>query len=230
LLAVGLSVLGAQVTQRKLQLREVSDPRVLAAMEAIPRERFVPLQHEAEAYGDHPLPIGYGQTISQPYIVGLMTELMRLKGDEKVLEIGTGSGYQTAILSMLAREVYSVERIPQLAEGAHERLAELGYQNIRIRLGDGYDGWPEHAPYDAIIVTCAAEEMPQPLVSQLADGGRLVAPVGESGWSQSLVVLHRRGVEITRREVAGVVFVPLVRGAVGSSGSAQEYGGDDESR
>ena len=213
------------MSQRKLLLREVSDPRVLAAMDAVPRHRFVPLQHEDEAYGDYPLPIGYGQTISQPYIVGLMTELLELKGDEKVLEIGTGSGYQTAILSLLAREVYSVERIPQLAEKARERLSELGYGNVRIRLGDGYEGWPEHSPYNAIIVTCAAEEMPRPLVDQLADDGRLVAPVGESGWSQNLVVLHRRGTEISRREVAGVVFVPLVRGT-----AKGKLGGKDETR
>jgi len=214
-----------RMSQRKLLLREVSDPRVLAAMDAVPRHQFVPLQHEDEAYGDYPLPIGYGQTISQPYIVALMTELLELKGDEKVLEIGTGSGYQTAILSLLAREVYSVERIPQLAEKARERLHELGYANVHIHLDDGYEGWPEHAPYDAIIVTCAAEQMPQPLVQQLADGGRLVAPVGESGWSQSLVMLHKRGTDIARRNVAGVVFVPLVRGA-----AKGKLGGNDEPR
>jgi protein-L-isoaspartate(D-aspartate) O-methyltransferase len=199
-------------------------------MESVPRNLFVPLQHEDEAYGDHPLPIGCGQTISQPYIVALMTELLQLKGGEKVLEIGTGSGYQTAILSLLAREVYSVERIPQLAEKSRGRLRELGYVNIHIRLGDGYEGWPEHAPYDAIIVTCAAEEMPQPLVDQLANGGRLVAPVGESGWSQSLVLLHKRGTEITRREVTGVVFVPLVRGPANKMGWGEEIGENDEQR
>lgn len=218
------------MTKRKLVLREVSDPRVLRAMESVPRHLFVPLQQEDDAYSDHPLPIGYSQTISQPYIVALMTELLQLKGDEKVLEIGTGSGYQTAILSLLAREVYTVERIPQLAEKARERLRELGYSNVHIRLGDGYEGWPERAPYDAIIVTCAAEEMPQPLIEQLADGGRLVAPVGESGWSQSLVLLHKRGTEITRREVTGVVFVPLVRGTAGKSRSGEQGGGNDESR
>lgn len=211
------------MSQRKLLLREVSDPRVLAAMDAVPRHRFVPLQHEDEAYGDYPLPIGYGQTISQPYIVALMTELLELKGNEKALEIGTGSGYQTAILSLLAREVYSVERIPQLAEKARERLSELGYHNVHIRLSDGYEGWPDHAPYDAIIATCAAEEMPRPLIDQLADGGRLVAPVGESGWSQSLFVLRKRGTEIEHRNVAGVVFVPLVRGTAKGN-----LGGNDE--
>jgi protein-L-isoaspartate(D-aspartate) O-methyltransferase len=218
------------VTKRKLVLREVSDSRVLHAMESVPRHQFVPLQHEDDAYGDYPLPIGHGQTISQPYIVALMTELLQLKGGEKVLEIGTGSGYQTAILALLALEVYSVERIPQLAEKARERLRELGYSNVYIRLGDGYDGWPEYAPYDAVIVTCAAEEMPQPLVDQLADGGRLVVPVGESGWSQSLVLIQKRGTEITRREVTGVVFVPLVRGSTKETRSDEEGGGNDESR
>lgn len=213
------------MTKRKLVLREVSDPRVLAAMEAVPRDRFVPAEYRDDAYGDHPLPIGYGQTISQPYIVALMTQLLELKGHEKVLEIGAGSGYQAAILSLLAREVYSVERIPQLAEKARQRLDELGYHNVRIRVGDGYEGWPEHAPYDAIIVTCAAEEVPPPLVEQLADGGRMVIPVGESGWSQRLMLLRKRGGDVEQREVAGVVFVPLVRGVAPPRENA---GGQDE--
>ncbi len=213
------------MTKRKLVLREVSDPRVLAAMEAVPRDRFVPAEYRDDAYGDYPLPIGYGQTISQPYIVALMTQLLELKGHEKVLEIGAGSGYQAAILSLLAREVYSVERIPQLAEMARQRLGELGYHNVRIRVGDGYEGWPEHAPYDAIIVTCAAEEVPPPLVEQLADGGRMVIPVGESGWSQRLMLLRKRGGDVEQREVAGVVFVPLVRGVAPPRENA---GGQDE--
>ncbi len=211
--------------KRKLVLREISDPRVLAAMEAVPRERFVPAQYAEDAYGDHPLPIGYGQTISQPYIVALMTQLLELKGHEKVLEVGAGSGYQAAILSLLAHEVYTVERIPQLAEKARQRLRELGYHNVYIRVGDGYEGWPEHAPYDAIIVTCAAEEIPPPLVEQLADGGRLVIPVGESGWSQRLMFIRKRGTELEQREVAGVVFVPLVRGVARPPENA---GGRDE--
>ncbi len=213
------------MTKRKLVLREVSDPRVLAAMEAVPRHRFVPAQYAEDAYGDHPLPIGYGQTISQPYIVALMTQLLELKGHEKVLEIGAGSGYQAAILSLLAREVYTVERIPQLAEKARERLSELGYRNVHIRVGDGYEGWPEHAPYDAIIVTCAADEIPPPLVEQLADGGRMVIPLGESGWSQRLVLVRKRGAELEQREIAGVVFVPLVRGVAQPPENA---GGPDE--
>lgn len=211
--------------KRKLALREISDPRVLAAMEAVPRERFVPAEYAEDAYGDHPLPIGYGQTISQPYIVALMTQLLELKGDERVLEVGAGSGYQAAILSLLARDVFTVERIPQLAEKARRRLMELGYLNVHVRVGDGYEGWPEHAPYDAIVVTCAADEVPPPLVEQLADGGRLVIPVGESGWSQRLMLLRKRGADVEQREVAGVVFVPLVRGVAPSPGSA---GGEHE--
>lgn len=213
------------MTRRKLALREISDPRVLAAMEAVPRERFVPAEYADDAYGDHPLPIGYGQTISQPYIVALMTQLLELQGHEKVLEVGAGSGYQAAILSLLAREVYTVERIPQLAEKARQRLSELGYRNVHIRVGDGYEGWPEHAPYDAIIVTCAAEEVPPPLVEQLADGGRLVIPVGASGWSQRLMFIRKKGDTLEQREVAGVVFVPLVRG-VGQP--PENAGGQDE--
>lgn len=211
--------------KRKLALREISDPRVLAAMEAVPRERFVPAEYAEDAYSDHPLPIGYGQTISQPYIVALMTQLLELRGDERVLEVGAGSGYQAAILSLLARDVFTVERIPQLAEKACRRLMELGYLNVHVRVGDGYEGWPEHAPYDAIIVTCAADEVPPPLVEQLADGGRLVIPVGESGWSQRLMLLRKRGADVEQREVAGVVFVPLVRGVASSPDSA---GGEHE--
>ncbi len=203
------------MTKRKLILREISDPRVLAAMEAVPRQRFVSAEYAEDAYGDHPLPIGYGQTISQPYIVALMTQLLELTGPEKVLEIGAGSGYQAAILSLLAREVFSVERIPQLADEARRRLAELGYPNVHIRVGDGYEGWAEHAPYDAIMVTCAAADIPPPLVEQLADGGRLVIPVGESGWSQRLVLARKKGEDLEQREVTGVVFVPLVRGVAG---------------
>lgn len=194
-------------------------------MEAVPRERFVPAEYAEDAYGDHPLPIGYGQTISQPYIVALMTQLLELRGDERVLEVGAGSGYQAAILSLLARDVFTVERIPQLAEKARRRLRELGYLNVHIRVGDGYEGWPEHAPYDAIVVTCAADEVPPPLVEQLADGGRLVIPVGESGWSQRLMLLRKRGADVEQREVAGVVFVPLVRGVAPSPDSA---GGEHE--
>lgn len=211
--------------KRKLALREISDPRVLAAMEAVPRERFVPAEYAEDAHGDHPLPIGYGQTISQPYIVALMTQLLELKGDERVLEVGAGSGYQAAILSLLARDVFTVERIPQLAEKARQRLSELGYHNVHIRIGDGYEGWPEHAPYDAIIVTCAADEVPPPLVEQLADGGRLVIPVGGSEWSQRLMLLRRRGADVEQREVASVVFVPLVRGVAPSPDST---GGEHE--
>ncbi len=198
--------------RRKMNLRGISDPRVLHAMEAVPRHLFVSPEREHEAYGDYPLPIGYGQTISQPYIVALMTELLELKDTDKVLEIGTGSGYQAAILSLLAKEVYTLERIPALADAARERLRRLGYHNVHVRVGDGYHGWPEHAPYDAIMLTCAAEDVPPPLIAQLRDGGRLVAPVGAPHGFQHLILLSKKGREVSRREVTGVVFVPLRRG------------------
>ncbi|HID72737.1 TPA: protein-L-isoaspartate(D-aspartate) O-methyltransferase, partial [Candidatus Micrarchaeota archaeon] len=156
----------------------IRDERVLAAMEAIPRHLFVPEHMRQLAYEDTPLPIGHGQTISQPYIVALMTEALSLKGTERVLEIGTGSGYQTAILCELAREVFSVERIPELAMGAGERLGALGYRNFHISVGDGTLGWPEEAPFDGIIVTGGIPRVPDPLWDQLAEGGRLVAPIG----------------------------------------------------
>jgi len=216
------------MTQRKMDLREVSDPRVLRTMEAVQRHLFVPEEYQADAYADHPLPIGYDQTISQPYMVALMTELLELKETDKVLEIGTGSGYQAAILSLLAGEVYTLERIPELAEAARQRLEELGYANVHVHLGDGYNGWPEHAPYDAIILTCAAEDIPPPLLDQLKDGGRLIAPVGASGWSQSLVLLRKEGPKFTRREIAGVVFVPLRRGTAGAHRHTDEWGGGNE--
>ncbi len=197
---------------RKMNMRGISDPRVLDAVERVPRHLFVPKEREVEAYGDYPLPIGYGQTISQPYIVALMTELLELKETDKVLEIGTGSGYQAAILSLLAKEVYSVERIPALADAARERLERLGYRNVHIRVDDGYSGWREHAPYDAIMLTCAAEDLPPPLTAQLADGGRLVAPVGKPYGYQRLILVSKKGGEVRQRDVTGVVFVPLRRG------------------
>jgi protein-L-isoaspartate(D-aspartate) O-methyltransferase len=200
------------VARRKLNLREVSNRRVLDAMDRVPRDEFVPPESRAEAFEDRPVPIGFGQTISQPYIVALMTELLEPRPTDKVLEIGTGSGYQAAILSLLVREVYTVERIEALATAARERLQRLGYDNVHVHVGDGYDGWPEHAPYDGIMVTSAASDMPPPLLKQLADGGHLVAPVGPPGGMQNLVVLTKRGDAFQRHEIAGVCFVPLLRG------------------
>ena len=167
-----------EMVRTQIQARGVRDPRVLQAMREVKRHLFVPGESAEDAYEDYPLPIGEGQTISQPYIVALMTELLELQPDDKVLEIGTGSGYQAAILSRLAREVRSIEIVPSLAETAGKRLDLLGYDNVHLRVGDGYKGWPDEAPFDAIIVTAAPPEIPQALVDQLAEGGRMVVPVG----------------------------------------------------
>jgi protein-L-isoaspartate(D-aspartate) O-methyltransferase len=195
-----------------LERRGIEDPRVLAAMDRVPRERFVSDQYQVQAYGDYPLPIGYGQTISQPYIVAVMTELLHLHPHARVLEIGTGSGFQTAVLAELAGQVYSVEQAPELYEQARERLAALGYRNVSLRCGDGYYGWPERAPYDAILVTCAPDHVPPPLIEQLDNEGRLVTPVGPVGGAQSLVLVTRRGEHILQRELMAVAFVPLTGG------------------
>lgn len=194
---------------RQLEPRGIKDPAVLEAFRAVPRHDFAPGASLAEAYGDHPLPIGEGQTISQPYMVALMTQCLRLEGHEKVLEIGTGSGYQAAILSRLADTVYSVERIPRLAERAKKVLKKHGYTNVKIKVADGTLGWPELAPFDAIMVTAGAPDTPPPLIEQLAGRGRLVIPVGGE-YSQSLAVLEKREGEVGRRDVCGCVFVPLI--------------------
>ncbi|MBC7251790.1 MAG: protein-L-isoaspartate(D-aspartate) O-methyltransferase [Anaerolineae bacterium] len=198
-----------RMVQSQIEARGIKDPRVLEAMRQVPRHLFVPVDMRGSAYRDSPLPIGEGQTISQPYIVALMTEMLELSGEERVLEIGTGSGYQAAILSLLAREVYTVERLPSLAQRAEEVLRQLGYTNVHIRVGDGTLGWPEHAPYEAIIVTAASPEVPAPLLDQLADGGRLVAPVGPR-WNQTLVRVRREGDRFHRERLTAVAFVPLV--------------------
>ena len=192
-----------------MRLRDITDEEVLAVMEKVPRHEFVPAEYLAQAYADHPLPIGYGQTISQPYIVALMTQLLKLKHGEKVLEIGTGSGYQAAVLAELTDEVYTIEIVKELAEQAEERLKRLGYTNVTIKQADGYYGWEEHAPYDTIIVTAAPDHVPQPLVEQLADGGRLVIPVGPSGSYQTLWQITRQGDDVVSKNITGVIFVPL---------------------
>ncbi len=187
-------------------------PRVLAAMGAVPRHVLVPERHRHLAYADRPLPIGYGQTIPQPYIVALMTELLRAGPKEVVLEVGTGSGYQAAVLSRLVRHVYTIEIVEGLARRAATDLAGLGYGNVTVRAGDGYKGWPEHAPFDGIMVTAAPQEIPPPLIAQLKRGGRLVMPLeGVLGY-QSLIVIEK-GLDgrIARRNVIGVRFVPLTR-------------------
>ena len=196
------------MVETQIVARGVRDPRVLAAMREIPRHLFVQPSVRSSAYEDHPLPIAANQTISQPYIVALMTELLEVKPTDRVLEIGTGSGYQSAVLSKLAREVYTIEIVPELARSSAETLAKLGYKNVFVREGDGYRGWPEHAPFDAIIVTAAPEHVPQPLLDQLAPGGRLVIPVGS--FFQELKVLTRdKSGRITEKNILPVRFVPM---------------------
>jgi protein-L-isoaspartate(D-aspartate) O-methyltransferase len=198
-----------RMVRTQIAARGIRDERVLAAMRAVPRHQFVPAHVIGSAYHDSPLPIGQGQTISQPYIVAYMSERLALAGDERVLEIGTGSGYQAAILSQLAREVISVERFPALAQEASERLIRLGYDNVRVEVSDGSFGWPDEAPYDAIMITAAAPEVPDPLKQQLADGGRLLAPVGPR-WTQQLIYITRTGDDFHTESLIGVAFVPLI--------------------
>jgi len=202
-----------QMVAKQIAGRGLHDARLLAAFENVPRHLFIPEEVRHHAYTDGPLPIGFSQTISQPYIVALMTHLLELIGSERVLEVGTGSGYQAAILSRLAAEVYTVEIVPELAERAKTILREAGCANVHVHLADGSLGWPEAAPYDAIIATAAAPSVPQPLLDQLTDGGRLVLPVGDRGY-QELEVLKREGDAFKRRSVIAVAFVPL-RGEYG---------------
>ncbi|KQC05422.1 MAG: protein-L-isoaspartate O-methyltransferase [Methanoculleus sp. SDB] len=203
------AVLRERMVRDQIEGRGISDRRVLAAMRAIPRHVFVPEEVCASAYEDRPLPIGEGQTISQPYIVALMTELLDVGPEDRVLEIGAGSGYQAAILGRIASHVISVERLPAIARGAREHLAALGIDNVEVVVGDGTAGWPAEAPYDAIIVTAAAPDIPRPLLDQLRDGGRLVAPVGDRA-IQTLVRLEKAGGELSTRSCGGVCFVPLI--------------------
>ncbi len=198
-----------QMVARDLRPRGITDPRVLDAMAKVPRHLFVDEALWDQAYGDFPLPIGHGQTISQPYIVALMTQELGLKGDERVLEIGTGSGYQAAVLAELARAVFSVERIPALLSRARKLLDRLGYSNVHLKLDDGTWGWKEHAPYDAIIVTAGSPQVPQPLVDQLKSPGVMVIPVGDE-YSQGLVKLIKRDGQIIQEHKGGVRFVKLV--------------------
>ncbi len=196
-----------RMVEEQIAARGVRDPRLLAALRAVPRHEFVPPEQRAHAYEDRPLPIGEGQTISQPYIVAVMTQLLELAGEEKVLEIGTGSGYQAAVLARLAREVYTIEIVPELARRAEGDLRRLGFANVHVREGDGYRGWPEQAPFDAIVVTAAPEHVPQPLVDQLAVGGRLVLPVGDV--LQDLVLVTRDALGVRQEQLLGVRFVPM---------------------
>jgi protein-L-isoaspartate(D-aspartate) O-methyltransferase len=213
--AIGPSVTDAFSVQRSDMVRQqiegrgVKDANVLAVMRRVPRQRFVPADEVSQAYEDHPLPIGYGQTISQPYIVALMTEALKIKPGDRVLEIGTGSGYQAAVLAELGAQVYTVEIVPELAQQADERLSSLGYQNVHVQNADGYFGWPEHAPYDAIIVTAAPDHLPQPLISQLREGGRMIVPIGPQGAVQTLWLFEKIEGELKASNLGEVLFVPL---------------------
>jgi len=208
-----------RMVEEQIRARGITQPEVLSAMDSIPRHLFVPDAVRDEAYADHPLPIDYGQTISQPYIVALMTELLDLRGPEKVLEIGTGSGYHSAVLSRVAGEVYTIEIIEPLGRKAATILDALGFHNVHVRIGDGYKGWPEQAPFDAIILTAAPPRPPQPLIDQLKVGGRMVVPVGDFLQDLRLIVKTEDGIETKR--IAPVRFVPM-------TGEVQEGGGESQ--
>lgn len=199
------------MVSNQIEARGVSDPNVLASMRIVKRHLFVPTEYLNQAYADHPLPIGHGQTISQPYIVALMTEVVQIKPGYRVLEIGTGSGYQAAILAEMGAEVFTVEIIPELAESAENNIDALGYKNVNIRAGDGYFGWEEFAPFDAIVVTAAPDHLPQPLADQLAEGGRMVIPIGPIGSVQTLWLFEKVEGELKATNLGGVRFVPLTR-------------------
>ncbi len=201
-----------EMVQDQLTTRGVTDTLVLAAMRKVPRHEFIPAEAIPLAYADQPLPIGYGQTISQPFIVGLMTQLLNLKRGDKVLEVGTGSGYQAAVLAELTEQVWTVEIVPELAESAAARLTRLGYTHVAVRNADGYNGWEEQAPFDAVIVTAAPDHVPPPLIRQLKEGGRLVIPVGPPGGIQTLWRISKRNGQVTSENITGVIFVPLTRG------------------
>ena len=200
-----------RMVNSQIAARGISDPATLRAMEQVPRHLFVPASFASEAYSDRPLPIGYSQTISQPFIVAYMTELSGPAKGKKALEIGTGSGYQAAVLAEIVDTVYTIEIVPELARESEARLKMLGYRNIVTRYGDGYMGWPERAPFDIIIVTAAADHIPEPLKEQLAEGGLLVMPVGDPATVQQLIVLTKRKGRITERRLEAVRFVPLKR-------------------
>lgn len=198
-----------KMVRDQIESRGVTDEKVLKVMRNIPRHLFVPERYRKSAYQDSPLPIGQGQTISQPYIVALMTHLLDLRGDEKVLEIGTGSGYQAAVLAQLSKEVYTIEVIRELASTASERLANMEYENVHVMWGDGYQGWPAHAPFDRIIVTAAPDQIPQKLAEQLKPGGKMVLPVGESFQVLKVITKTPDG-KIEKKSITGVRFVPMV--------------------
>jgi protein-L-isoaspartate(D-aspartate) O-methyltransferase len=197
------------MVEEQLKPRGIHDERVLAAMAKVPREAFVPENMRTQSYADSALPIGHDQTISQPFIVAYMTEQLRLQPSDRVLEIGTGSGYHAAVLAELAKEVYTVEIVEPLAKEASARLARLDYNNAHVKIGDGYQGWPEVAPFDAIIVTCAPDKVPEPLAQQLKEGGRMIIPVGSGMMDQQLYLLEKTNGELAQRAILPVRFVPM---------------------
>jgi protein-L-isoaspartate(D-aspartate) O-methyltransferase len=197
------------MVEEQIRARGITNKTVLEAMRRVPRHEFVPTSYQRQAYEDYPLPIGHGQTISQPYIVAFMTELLDLKPGEKVLEIGTGSGYQAAVLAEITTNVFTIEIVEELGRRAEADLTRLGYKHVKVKTGDGYQGWPEHAPFDAIIVTCSPDHVPKPLIEQLKDGGRMVIPVGDVRTGQDLYLLEKQGNDLRRRAVLPVRFVPM---------------------
>jgi len=200
-----------QMVESQIKDRGIQDPKVVNAMLKVPRHLYVPKQYVKFAYSDSPLPIGEGQTISQPYIVALMTQLLELKAEDKVLEIGTGSGYQASILAEITKDVYSIEIIPKLAGEARQRLDKSGYGFVKTKVGDGYFGWQENAPFDVIIVTAAPDHIPQPLIQQLRNGGRMIIPVGPPGIVQTLWLIVKKEDSLLMTNITSVQFVPLVR-------------------
>ena len=214
---VDFEALRARMVERQIEFRGIRNPRILEAMARVPRHEFVPERYRSFAYNDNPLPIGLEQTISQPYIVALMTELVEPHSGDRILEVGTGSGYQAAVAAAVVDHVYSIEIIPELAESAALRLRRLGITNVSVREGDGYLGWPEEGPFDGILVTAGAQDIPQPLVDQLVEGGRMIIPVGRTSNSQVLQVIEKlEGGRTEVRDVVPVRFVPLTRRPPGS--------------
>lgn len=205
-------VMREKMVEFQIEMRGVKDPLVLQAMRKVPRHLFLPASQKDSAYDDVPLPIGFGQTISQPYIVAYMTECLNLQKGQRFLEVGTGSGYQAAVLAEIVDTVYTIEIIPELGKRASERLSAMGYKNINVKIGDGYEGWKEHAPFDGIMVTAGAESIPPPLIEQLKDGGRMVIPVGSPYLVQNLILLEKHGKTVLKRNLIPVRFVPFQRG------------------